>query len=174
MQVAFAQEYKNTTAIFIACKVFLQPEVIWSTNIPNWSIYGIFSEGDIYWLTKNKYTGHGFTIKLGACKVSIVGVHVKNIKHRTSQAHLPSRATRSFRISGVLRESGPWEQLLEEEFQDPMPEGAPAPTIQTFHFKEAVEVQFLRFDLDSYWGTTGGGLDYFSVITVSGNLFLLF
>ena len=106
--------------------------------------------------------------------MSIVGVHLKNIKHRTTQAHLPSRATRSFRISGVLRESGPWEQLLEAEFENPLPEGAPAPTVQTLYFKEAVEVQYLRFDLDTYWGNWGGGLDYFSVITVSGNLFVLF
>ena len=162
------------TEIFTVCEGLLQPEVIWSTNIPNWSIYGIFSEGDRYWLTKNKYTGHGFTIKLGACKVSIVGVHVKNIKHRTTQAHPPSRATQGFRVSGVLRESSPWEPLLEEEFENPLLEGAPAPTLQTLYFKEAVEVQFLRFDLDSYWGIFGGGLDYFSVITVSGNLLVLF
>ena len=100
--------------------------------------------------------------------MSIVGVHVKNIKHRKA------RATRSFHISGVLRDSGPigpWEPLLEEEFENPLTDGAPAPTIQTLYFKEAVEVQFLRFDLDSYWGDLGGGLDYFSVITVSGNLF---
>merc|ERR1719237_1968051 len=100
--------------------------------------------------------------------MSIVGVHVKNIAHRdrTTSQDPPLRATRSFRISGVLRESGPWEQLLEEEFENPLPEGAPAPTVQTLYFKEAVEVQSLRFDLDTYWGIFGGGLDYISVITV--------
>ena len=78
-------------------------------------------------------------------------------------------ATRSFRVS-FLRDGDLWEQLLQKEFENPFKDGAPAPTLQTFYFKEAVEVQFLRFDLDSYWGTSGGGLDYFSVITVSGNL----
>ena len=96
--------------------------------------------------------------------MSVVGVRVKNCAHRYQGS--VTRATRSFRISGV--DSGPWEQLLEKEFQDP--NDAPAPTVQTFYFKEAFEVQFLRFDLDSYWGDFGGGLDYFSVITVSGNL----
>ena len=67
-----------------------------------------------------------------------------------------------------------WEQLLEEEFEDPSPVGAPPPTLQTFYFKEAVEVQYLRFDLDSYWGDVSGGLDYFSVITVSGNPWFLY
>ena len=102
--------------------------------------------------------------------MSIVGVHVKNIKHRTSPSDLPSRATRSFIISGVLRESDPREPLLEEEFENPFLEGAPAPTLQTLYFKEVVEVQFLRFDLDTFWGPYGGGLDYFNVITVSGSL----
>ena len=172
------QKYKHfstifSTEIFTACENFIQPEVVWSTSI-NYFLYkigGIFTEGERYWLAKDRYTGHGFTLKLSTCKVSIAGVHVKNIAHRTSPSHNPSRATRSFRISGVLRDSGPWEQLLEEEFGSwSLAEGAPAPTLQTFYFKEAVEVQFLRFDLVSYWGTVGGGLDYFSVITVSGNL----
>ena len=155
--------------------------MVWSTSyvyggspVPKYIVEGIFTAGGNYWLAKNQYTGHGFTIKLSDCKMSIVGVRVKNIAHVPGGIGRPTRATRGFRVSGVLRDSGPWEPLLEEEFQDPMPEGAPAPTIQTLHFKEAVEVQFLKFDLDSYWGTTGGGLDYFSVITVSGNLFVSF
>ena len=106
--------------------------------------------------------------------MSIVGVRVKNIAHHNGISL--TRATRSFRVSGVLRDSGPWnpwEQLLEEEFENPLTDGAPAPTLQTFYFREAVEVQFLKFDLDSYWGDESGGLDYFAVITVSGNLCLI-
>ena len=123
-------------------------------------------------MTKDRYTGHGFTIKLSACKMSVVGVRVKNIAHVPSGYSRPRRATRSFRVSVVLKDSGPWdpwEQLLEEEFDNPLTDGAPAPSLQTFYFGEAVEVQFLRFDLDLYWGYEGGGLDYFDVITVSGN-----
>ena len=105
--------------------------------------------------------------------MSLAGVRVKNVAHVPRGFTQPTRATRSFRVSGVLRDSGPWEQLLEEEFENPMPYGAPAPTLQTLYFKEAVEVQFLRFDLDSYWGDFGGGLAYFSVIMVSGNLCLI-
>ena len=74
----------------------------------------------------------------------------------------------------VLRESGPWEQMLEKELENPLTVGAPAPTLQTFFFRKAVEAQFVRFDLESYWGNLGGGLSYFAVITVSGNLRLLF
>ena len=105
--------------------------------------------------------------------MSVVGVRVKNVAHvpqgQSNPNHPPNRATRSFHISGVLKESGPLEKLLDEEFENPLTVGATAPILQTFYFKEAVEVQFLRFDLDSYWGPYGGGLDFFSVITVSGN-----
>ena len=134
-----------------------------------YKVEGIFTDGGSYWLTKDQYTGHGFTIKLSTCKMSVVGIRVKNIAHVPKANLRPTRATRSFRVSGVLRDSGSWEQLLEEEFDNPLPAGAPAPSLQTFYFREAVQVQFLRFDLDSYWGDVGGGLDYFAAITVSGN-----
>ena len=160
-----------------------QPEVVWSTSYvwqgniaQQYRIEGIFTESSTwgnYWLIKDQYTGHGFTLKLSTCKMAIVGVRIKNINHVPRGFTRPTRATQSFRVSGVLRDSGPWEQLLEEEFENPMPYGAPAPTLQTLYFKEAVEVQFLRFDLDSYWGDVGGGLAYFSVISVSGNLCLI-
>ena len=136
---------------------------------PEYRVEGIFTDGGNYWLTHDKYTGHGFTIKLSTCTMSIVGVRVKNIAHVPTGYPSPTRATRRFHVSGVLKDSGPWEELLEEDFDNPLTEGAPAPSLQTFYFKEAVEVQFLRFDLDRYWGDLGGGLDYFAVITVSGN-----
>ena len=104
--------------------------------------------------------------------MSVVGVRVKNAAHAPEGHSQPIRATRSFRVL-VLREIGPWEQMLEKELENPLPAGAPAPTLQTILFREAVDVQFLRFDLVSYWGNLGGGLDYFAVITVSGNLCLL-
>ena len=104
--------------------------------------------------------------------MSVVGVRVKNAAHAPEGHSQPIRATRSFRVL-VLREIGPWEQMLEKELENPLPAGAPAPTLQTILFREAVDVQFLRFDLVSYWGNLGGGLDYFAVITVSGNFCLL-
>ena len=163
--------------MFSECKGLPQPEVVWSTSYinrqgytrPEYKVEGIFTDGAKYWLAKDHYTGHGFTIKLSACKMNVVGIRVKNIAHDNGLSL--TRATRSFRVSGVLKDSGPWEQLLDEEFDNPLPDGAPAPTLQTFYFREAVEVQFLRFDLDSYWNISGG-LDYFAVITVSGNLCL--
>ena len=84
------------------------------------------------------------------------------------------RATRAFRISGRLNQTGTWEKMLEKEIESPLKPRAPAPTIEIFYFNETMEVKYLRFDLDNYWGGLGGGLDFFAVIMESGNLFVLF
>jgi len=157
----------NFFSLIAECEALPQPEVVYSTSyitsmgvtVDEHRIEGIFTDGGYTWLTKDKFTGHGFTIKPSACVTNIVGVRVKNNPG-------PERATRSFRVL-VLRESGPWEQMLEAELENPLPAEAPEPTLQTILFREAVEVQFLRFDLVSYWGSFGGGLDYFEVVTVS-------
>ena len=108
----------------------------------------------------NGHTGHAFTIKLSTCKLNLAGVKIRNAeKHR---------ATRAFRIFGILEDGGPWVQLLQEELYNHLQNNS-KPTLQTFYFKEAVEMQFLRFDMDSYWGGAGGGLNFFQVVPVSGH-----
>ena len=58
-------------------------------------------------------------------------------------------------------------QLLEGEFDEVK---TPAtPTVKTIYFEEAIELQFLRFDLVSFWGPHGGGIGTSEVIMVSGN-----
>ena len=111
------------------------------------------------WLAPNKYKGHAFTLKLGECKLNLAGIRIKN--------SCCARATRAFRILGILEASGPWVQLLEGELDEVKKPATP--TLQTFYFEEAVQLQFLRFDLVSFWGRHGGGIDIFEVITVSGN-----
>ena len=111
------------------------------------------------WLAPNNYKGHAFTLKLGECKLNLAGIRLMNV--------CCSRATRAFRILGILEESGPWVQLLEGEFDEV--EKPATPTVKTIYFEEAVELQFLRFDLISFWGRHGGGIGIFEVITVSGN-----
>ena len=66
-----------------------------------------------------------------------------------------------------------WEQLLQEEFEDPFTDGAPSPELETFYFNEVVQTQQIKFELDSFWGTLGGGLEYFEVITVTGEVTLV-
>ena len=120
-----------------------------------------------YWLAANGHIGHGFTIKLSDCNLKIAGVQIKNVKHGSKKRGY--RVTKGYTVLGGVKEDGQWEQLLKEEFDNPFDGGVPPPILQTFHLQEAVEVKFIRFDINSYYGGKGGGLDYFAVITLSGN-----
>ena len=51
--------------------------------------------------------------------------------------------------------------MLEDELADTR--GKPAPLLN-FTFEEPVEIQYIKFDLVSFWGTHGGGLQYFAAI----------
>ena len=73
-----------------------------------------------------------------------------------------------------MNRTGTWEKLLEKEIESPLTPGAPTPTIETFYFNETMEMKYLRFDFDNYWGGLGGGLDFFAVITESGYILVLF
>ena len=144
-----------------------QVDVVFSTGIKSYPIQRIFTDDGKYWLAPTNYKGHGFTIKFANSKLDVTGVLIKNAKFKTGSSQ---RATKSFTVSGSLEANGPWELLLEEEFDNPLTEGAPPPRVQTFYFKEAAKVKFLRFNLKSYWGDYGGGLDYFVINTKPGNL----
>ena len=156
---------RYTGQLLTECEGWHQPEVIFSKsyNDPQYKIEGIFTDGDNYWLTPDRYIGRGFTIKISNCSVSIAGVRIRNVNHGLR------RATKVFRISGSLNKTDVEEQLLEEEIENPLTTRAPAPTIENFYFKKAAKVKYLSFDLVQYWGSIGGGLDFFGVITESGN-----
>ena len=68
-------------------------------------------------------------------------------------------------MSGSLNQNGPWETLVHDELVDTRNKPA---SLLNFPFDEPVEVQFLRFDLVSYWGGLGGGLQYFAIIPATG------
>ena len=119
-----------------------------------------YNRDGVNWVAPDSYTGDGFTIRISDCKMNIAGIRLKN--------SCCNRATRAFRISGILENGGLWSQLLQGELVNVVAP-APKPKLQTFHFKEAVETKFLKFDVDSYWGPSGG-LNYLEVITVKGNL----
>ena len=48
-------------------------------------------------------------------------------------------------------------------------------SLLNFTFEKPMEIQFIKFDLVSYWGNFGGGLQYFAPIpaTRKGNLSVL-
>ena len=153
----------------------LTPEVVQSTywTYNSWSYPAssvlILGEEDTqlsngefnYWLAdREKTTGEGFTMKVNDCPRVVAGFQIKN----KGQGLDTGIATKDFRVSGSLNEDGPWETLLEEQLSDTKDKGSPPAPLLTFTFEEPVKVQFLKFDLISYWGPYGGGLQYFAPI----------
>ena len=120
---------------------------------------------ELNWVSPNDYIGHGFTLKFSDCKLNVAGIRLKN--------SCCTRGTRAFHIFGILEDCGPWVQILEGELDSPRSSGFPAPPLKTFYFEEAVQVQFLRLDLNSHWGLSGG-LNFLEVIPVSGSQFSSF
>ena len=117
----------------------------------------IFANGEAnFWLAEvGKTTGQGFTLKLDNCPRMIAGCQIKN----KGVGHM--RATKEFKVMGSLNQSGPWETLLEKELNDTSFKPA---SLLNFFFEEPVEIQFLKFELISYWGDKGGGLQFFAAI----------
>ena len=152
---------------FLKGGILPQPSVVWSESLsPTNSVEQIFVNDDNNWLATKGYTGHAFTIKVSDCKINLAGIRIKN----TINGEFRNRAVRIFRVFGFQQGNSGWHwvQLVQEEFEDPLSDGAPPPQLETFYFNEVVQLQLLKFDLDSFWGTLGGGLDYFEVITASG------
>ena len=111
-----------------------------------------------FWLAQhNKTKGEGFTIRLDYCKRIIVGIQIKN----KGKGPNDNRATDEFRVSGSLNETGPWKTLVEAHLADTR--GVNAPLVN-FTFVEPVEIKYIKFELVSYWGGSGGGLQYFAAI----------
>ena len=111
-----------------------------------------------YWSAQyQRKTGQGFTLKLDTCPRMIAGCQIKN----TRQKNFPIGRTRKFRVSGSMNKTGPWNPLVKDELIDTR--GKPAELLN-FAFREPVEIQFLKFELVSFWGSHGGGLQYFAAI----------
>ena len=114
-----------------------------------------------FWLAEyQKTTGQGFTLRLDNCARSIAGIQIKN----KGKGIYTGFATKAFKISGSMNENGPWETLLDDQLDDTR---GIAASLRNFTFEDPVEIQFLRFDLISYHGGAGGGLEYFAAIQVS-------
>lgn len=70
-------------------------------------------------------------------------------------------STKNFKVSGSLNNDGPWELLIEGQLNKTIGKHA---LLVNFSFEEQVEIQYLRFELISFWGNSGGGLQYFGAI----------
>ena len=145
----------------------LNPEVVQSTayssGYPASNVL-ILGEEDAYlgngkyniWLAGKK-TKEGFTLKVDTCTRMIVGCQIKNL----GRGYPSGMAAKDFRVSGSMNENGPWETLVEDQLVDTR---GIAASLLNFTFDKPVEIQFIKFDLISYWGTQRGGLQYLAAI----------
>ena len=153
---------------WLVCSGPLKPEVVWSTNYGRYYARHVLvlaeedSDNNI-WLADGKTTtDQGFKIKVDNCERMISGIQIKN-KGKEKGSRVPI-GTKNFRVSGSSTENGPWETLLEAELENSTHKLA---SLTNFTFSEPVEILYLKFDLISYWGAWGGGLQYFAAIPAS-------
>ena len=170
--VSFRYKTHSTFPI-LDCVGQLSPEVVQSTagaehpGFPASSVL-ILGEEDgwldnnyierNYWMAENgKTTGQGFTVKLDDCARMIAGCQIKNLGKGSW-----GRGTKDFKVSSSTNENGPWETLVEDQLVDTI--WGKFASLLNFPFEKPVEIQFLKFELISYWGGVGGGLQYFAAI----------
>ena len=162
----------------LECGGELKPEVVQSTTFS--SLYparsvlflaevdGAEDNGKAnFWLAEEqKTTGQGITLKVDDCTRLVVGCQIKNKgKEVISGVWNNWWSTKDFRISGSTNVDGPWETLVEDQLVDTTFSGGKKPALLlNFTFEDPVQIQFLKFDLVSFWGSAGGGLQYFAAI----------
>ena len=121
-------------------------------------MHNVLSPDESEWLSVEKSTGdQGFILRTRGCKRKITGFKIKN-------AGVP-RATKSFRVSGASEFNGPWNNLLEGNFEENS-------LGVTFHLSQPVEVRFVKFELLSSHSGRGGGLRSFTL--TEGKILKLF
>ena len=79
-------------------------------------------------------------------------------------------AKNNFRLSVANAIEGPWKLSLDQELRDSRQQKDEDPhRLQVLLLDTKVTVQFVKFELISWYGN-GGGLQYFTVIPESGKL----
>ena len=161
---------------YTECEGPLQPEVVWDSRTSSRKEYNAsnlltLSNRDIYehgkhranyWLANGGLHNQGFIMKVHSCKRWIAGFRIQN-KGLGSDSNW---ATKKFGVSSSQNADGPWTALVEAELEEP--EDQKEAELHTFLFDEAKEIQFLKFDVISYWGDAGAGLQYFSPTLAEG------
>jgi len=109
-----------------------------------------------FWITDNGATGDAAQLfMVFQCPRTIKGFLLKN----THAAYANDRGTQDFTISISDSIDGPWTDILTGTLPDAR-NVSPVPVL-SFDLENEVETQYLRFQVDTYYGL-GGGLQYFS------------
>ena len=106
-----------------------------------------------YWLAPESRRGD-FILNLGQV-VTVSNIFIVN----THNGNNRERGTKSFKIS-LARYWGTWMEVLTDELPDPR-NLDPVPPNKFYICP--MPVKYVKFELLSYWGDKGGGLQYFTV-----------
>jgi len=110
-----------------------------------------------YWATDNGATGDAAQLfMVFQCSRTIKGFLLKN----THNAYDNDRGTQDFTISISESIDGPWTDILTGTLPDAR--DVSSVPVLNFDLENEVVTQYLRFQVDTYWGAYGGGLQYFS------------
>jgi len=109
-----------------------------------------------FWITDSWATGDAAQLfMVFQCPRTIKGFLLKNTHH----AYPHDRGTQDFTISISDSIDGPWTDILTGTLPDAR-NVSPVPVLN-FDLENEVETQYLRFQVDTFYGQ-GGGLQYFS------------
>ena len=134
--------------------VFIPDHVV--TNEEDFSHYYQGKESTNYWRADDRKTGEDTHIFMAfQCPRTIKGILLKNTHNYINN----DRGTQQFTISISDKLDGQWTDILTATLPDAR-NVSPVPVLN-FDLEKEVETQYLRFQVDTYYGT-GGGLQYFS------------
>ena len=141
----------------------MKPRIVWHKSYGSYHADHVLTlaqqdAGFNVWFFENRKSGDGFIMKVDTCRRWIVGVQIQNKGKEDGRTPI---GTKQFRVHGSVAENGPWDTVLESELEDETQKQA---TLQNFTFSEPFEIQYLKFEVVSYWGSWGAGLQYFAAI----------
>ena len=118
----------------------------------------IEAEGN-YWLGKDSNSREEFILDL--CEPEIIRTLRLVNTHHQRENPSAKRATNEFKVYLSSNSSGPWTEVLHSSFVDPHQEtGHP---VLDFTITPSL-AQYVRFEMHSYHGDHGGGLQHFAAI----------
>merc|ERR1739848_813693 len=110
-----------------------------------------------YWLVNNGKTGDRARLYMAfQCSRTIKGFLLKNTHHGERN----SRSTKDFTISISDSLDGTWTDILNESLPDAR--NVSLVPVLNFELENKVDAKVVRFQIDSFYGSWGGGLQYFS------------
>jgi len=129
-----------------------------------------------FWLSpKNKVGDEAYFVVRLACMAKIKGFLVKNTANAHNQNRyniifwqvftlIVLRGTKDFSIYFKASKSNPWNLVLTGELEDARGKSCEEVKLEKYLMQETHSANFVKFQIDTFFGEWGGGIKYFSLI----------